>query len=167
MYDENAPKPAPGVLDLNIPILGVCYGMQYLAQQAGGDVKRAGKREYGKADLTRYEAAPGHYDLVLLTYVHMLDFERRELLRNCVRALAPGGTLLVIAHDSHDMAGAAADPEQTRAFDHEAYVDTDAIAAALARAGWTVDVHDRRERPAGAVSTHHVHDVVLRARRAG
>ena len=42
------------------------------------------------------------------------------------------------------------------------------IAAALAaRAGWTVDVHDRRERPAGAVSTHHVHDVVLRARRAG
>ena len=54
VYDENAPKPAPGVLDLNIPILGVCYGMQYLAQQAGGDVKRAGKREYGKADLTEY-----------------------------------------------------------------------------------------------------------------
>lgn len=54
VYDENAPRPAAGVMELNIPILGVCYGMQYLAQQAGGDVKRAGKREYGKADLTRY-----------------------------------------------------------------------------------------------------------------
>ena len=54
VYDENAPKPAPGVLDLNVPVLGVCYGMQFLAQQAGGDVKRAGKREYGKADLTEY-----------------------------------------------------------------------------------------------------------------
>ncbi|MFD2609875.1 glutamine-hydrolyzing GMP synthase [Deinococcus taklimakanensis] len=54
VYDEHAPKPAPGVLDLDIPILGVCYGMQFLAQQAGGNVKRAGKREYGKADLTRY-----------------------------------------------------------------------------------------------------------------
>ena len=54
VYDENAPKPAPGVLDLDIPILGVCYGMQFLAQQAGGNVKRAGKREYGKADLTEY-----------------------------------------------------------------------------------------------------------------
>ncbi|MDV6373466.1 glutamine-hydrolyzing GMP synthase [Deinococcus arenicola] len=54
VYDDQAPKPAPGVMDLDIPILGVCYGMQYLAQQAGGDVKRAGKREYGKADLTRY-----------------------------------------------------------------------------------------------------------------
>ena len=54
VYDEHAPKPAPGVLDLDVPILGVCYGMQFLAQQAGGNVKRAGKREYGKADLTRY-----------------------------------------------------------------------------------------------------------------
>lgn len=54
VYDEGAPRPAPGVLDLNVPILGVCYGMQYLAHEAGGDVKRAGKREYGKADLTEY-----------------------------------------------------------------------------------------------------------------
>lgn len=54
VYDERAPKPAAGVLDLQIPILGVCYGMQYLAQQAGGDVRRAGKREYGKAELTEY-----------------------------------------------------------------------------------------------------------------
>ena len=54
VYDENSPRPAPGVLGLDVPILGVCYGMQFLAQHAGGEVKRAGKREYGKADLTRY-----------------------------------------------------------------------------------------------------------------
>lgn len=54
VYDEGAPRPAPGVLDLDVPVLGVCYGMQFLAHEAGGDVKRAGKREYGKADLTRY-----------------------------------------------------------------------------------------------------------------
>ena len=39
VYDDSAPKPAAGVLELDVPILGVCYGMQYLAQQAGGDVK--------------------------------------------------------------------------------------------------------------------------------
>ncbi|MGI8747991.1 MAG: glutamine-hydrolyzing GMP synthase, partial [Deinococcus sp.] len=54
VYDEGAPRPAAGVMDLPVPVLGVCYGMQYLAQQAGGTVARAGKREYGKADLTRY-----------------------------------------------------------------------------------------------------------------
>lgn len=54
VYDEGAPKPAAGVLDLAVPILGICYGMQFLAQTAGGTVARAGKREYGKADLSRY-----------------------------------------------------------------------------------------------------------------
>ena len=54
VYDDQAPRPAPGVLDLDVPVLGICYGMQFLAQQAGGDVKRAGRREYGKADLTKY-----------------------------------------------------------------------------------------------------------------
>ncbi|PYE56297.1 glutamine-hydrolyzing GMP synthase [Deinococcus yavapaiensis] len=54
VYDTNAPKPADGVLDLSVPILGVCYGMQFLAQAAGGKVERAGKREYGKAELTSF-----------------------------------------------------------------------------------------------------------------
>ncbi|MFC6590745.1 glutamine-hydrolyzing GMP synthase [Deinococcus lacus] len=54
VYDEGAPRPAPGVLDMDVPVLGVCYGMQFLAHEAGGEVKRAGKREYGKADLTSY-----------------------------------------------------------------------------------------------------------------
>ena len=54
VYDIGAPRPAEGVLELDIPVLGVCYGMQYLAQQAGGNVQRAGRREYGKADLTEY-----------------------------------------------------------------------------------------------------------------
>jgi GMP synthase (glutamine-hydrolysing) len=54
VYDEAAPRPATGVLELAVPVLGICYGMQYLAQQAGGNVQRAGKREYGKADLTQY-----------------------------------------------------------------------------------------------------------------
>lgn len=64
-----------------------------------------------QADLTRYEAAPGRYDLVLLTYVHLLDFERRELLRNCVRALAPGGTLLVVGHDTTNLTDGTGGPQ--------------------------------------------------------
>ncbi|WP_424949341.1 glutamine-hydrolyzing GMP synthase [Deinococcus sp.] len=54
VYDERAPRPAEGVLALDVPVLGICYGMQFLAFQAGGEVQRAGRREYGKADLTHY-----------------------------------------------------------------------------------------------------------------
>lgn len=57
VYDDQAPRPAEGVLELEVPILGICYGMQYLSQQVGGNVQRAGKREYGKAELTQYGGA--------------------------------------------------------------------------------------------------------------
>ncbi|WP_027482430.1 glutamine-hydrolyzing GMP synthase [Deinococcus pimensis] len=57
VYDAGAPRPADGVLDLDVPVLGICYGMQYLAQHAGGRVERAGKREYGKAELGEYGGA--------------------------------------------------------------------------------------------------------------
>ncbi|MBU6401600.1 MAG: gamma-glutamyl-gamma-aminobutyrate hydrolase family protein, partial [Verrucomicrobia bacterium] len=48
VYDDGAPRPDRGVYDLDIPILGICYGMQLLAHDLGGGVDRAEHREYGK-----------------------------------------------------------------------------------------------------------------------
>ncbi|MER3536211.1 MAG: GMP synthase (glutamine-hydrolyzing) [Thermus sp.] len=49
VFDPGAPKPDPRVLELGLPVLGICYGMQYLAQRFGGRVEKGGRREYGKA----------------------------------------------------------------------------------------------------------------------
>lgn len=51
VYDSRAPQCEPEIFHLGIPILGVCYGMQLMVQQLGGQVERAKKREYGKASL--------------------------------------------------------------------------------------------------------------------
>ncbi|MEI7027033.1 glutamine-hydrolyzing GMP synthase [Paenibacillus sp. y28] len=51
VYGENAPLVDPGVYDLGLPIFGICYGMQMMAHQLNGNVQKAGKREYGKADV--------------------------------------------------------------------------------------------------------------------
>lgn len=51
VYDPRAPLCDPGIWDLGIPILGVCYGMQLMVRQLGGGVERSDRGEYGKASL--------------------------------------------------------------------------------------------------------------------
>lgn len=51
IYEENSPRVALEIFDLSIPILGICYGMQYMVDAMGGEVKKAEKREYGLAEL--------------------------------------------------------------------------------------------------------------------
>ncbi|MBI2981572.1 MAG: glutamine-hydrolyzing GMP synthase [Deltaproteobacteria bacterium] len=49
VYDREAPTADRGVLDLGVPVLGICYGLQWLARQEGGKVSPGAVREYGPA----------------------------------------------------------------------------------------------------------------------
>jgi GMP synthase (glutamine-hydrolysing) len=51
VYTENAPIPKFDVFSLGVPVLGICYGLQLIAYQLGGEVNKAAKREYGRANL--------------------------------------------------------------------------------------------------------------------
>ena len=51
VYDPDAPKCDPKVLTLGIPVLGICYGMQWITHALGGKVEKAERREYGRAQL--------------------------------------------------------------------------------------------------------------------
>ncbi len=54
--EEDAPSLDPALLESGLPVLGICYGMQLLARMLGGEVVRAGAREYGPAKLQVMDA---------------------------------------------------------------------------------------------------------------
>ncbi len=51
IYENDAPDVNPKIFELNIPILGICYGLQIIAKHFGGRVAPSNRREYGKAIL--------------------------------------------------------------------------------------------------------------------
>ena len=51
VFDEGAPTADPGILELGMPVLGICYGMQLIARLAGGKVVPSSEREYGRAEI--------------------------------------------------------------------------------------------------------------------
>lgn len=52
IYEKNSPKIDSAIFDLGIPVLGICYGMQFMVDALGGTVRKAAKREYGFAGLS-------------------------------------------------------------------------------------------------------------------
>ncbi len=81
VYAEDAYHPNEGIWDLGLPILGICYGMQLIAQHFGGEVIPADHHEYGKAKLhiTKTES-PIFYEIEDNSIVWMSHGDRVEKL---------------------------------------------------------------------------------------
>jgi hypothetical protein len=108
----------------------------------------------------------GAYDLVTASYASIPRTPDLRAVQRILDAVAPGGTLLVVSHDLQQMRESADSPEHVHMYDPDAYVWVEDFAAAIAGSpDWEIETHGPRPRPAGAVSTEHHVDVVLRARR--
>ena len=53
VYDVDAPPADPRVLQFGVPVLGICYGLQFMVHELGGKVRPADKREYGHGTVER------------------------------------------------------------------------------------------------------------------
>jgi GMP synthase (glutamine-hydrolysing) len=88
VYDKNAPFCPPDILELGIPILGICYGMQWMTHQLGGVVAPAQRREYGKAELSIDDAADLFKDVPSHSIVWMSHGDRIEKMPKGFRITA-------------------------------------------------------------------------------
>jgi len=57
VFENGALQVDPGIFRLGVPVLGICYGMQLMARELGGDVRPSNLREYGLAELEVVESA--------------------------------------------------------------------------------------------------------------
>jgi thioredoxin reductase/SAM-dependent methyltransferase len=138
-------------------------------ERVGAEARRRGLSiDCHHADANALGAfAPEAFDLVSAQYASIPRTPDDRAARNLVDAVAPGGTLLFVGHDLDAMRAVVDTGAGSAAFDPDAYVRVDDVAAVLAGSpGWQVETHEKRPRPPGAASaSHHVDDVVLRARR--
>ena len=58
VYDADAPAADPTVLSMGVPVLGICYGLQFVVHHLGGKVQAAAAREYGHAEVTVVAETP-------------------------------------------------------------------------------------------------------------
>ena len=91
IYQADAPKPDPAILELGIPILGICYGLCVLTDLCGGEVSRATRREYGPADLLVDRAEELFADLPGTLPVWMSHGDKVDTLPGVFRVLAHTG----------------------------------------------------------------------------
>jgi GMP synthase (glutamine-hydrolysing) len=103
VYEEGAPRVDPRIFDLGVPVLGICYGHQLMAQTLGGEVAATGQREYGAATL--HVDRPG----VLLADMH--GTEPVWMSHGDAVVREPGG-FRVSAHTDTIPIAAMEDPER-------------------------------------------------------
>ena len=114
VYEDGAPVLPDYVLQQGVPVLGICYGMQLLAQALGGKVAPAREREYGPADLTVTDlASPLFAGLPFSMRVWMSHGDRIEVLPPGFVALATTANSPVAAmgHSQQHIYGLQFHPE--------------------------------------------------------
>src|SRR6201990_1735188 len=143
VLDDNAPAAPTSVLTAGVPVLGICYGEQTLAQQLGGTVEAGHHREFGRAtievtdDCALFEGVwqkGGHYE------VWMSHGDRVTQLPDGFRgvAKAPGSPISVIADDQRRFYAMQFHPEVAHTADGAKLIRNFVRKVAALKGDWTM-----------------------------
>jgi len=115
VYANNAPKCAPGIFEMGIPVLGICYGMQLACTHLGGKVDSTHTREYGRATCTVSGSDPLFEDYPTNSQVWMSHGDQVQQVSDQFEPLAHTETcpLAAVKHKALPIYGLQFHPEVT------------------------------------------------------
>jgi len=111
VHVDGAPSMDAAVYDLGVPILGICYGAQLVAQQLGGEVARTGRGEYGRTPLTASGVASVLIDGDQPVWMSHFDSIVRAPDGFVVTASTPEAAVAVLEHAGRRIHGVQFHPE--------------------------------------------------------
>ena len=117
VYDKNSPKPDSKIFNLEIPILGICYGLQIIVDAMGGSIIRTDKREYGKATLSISSNQKLFYGIDSKTNVWMSHGDATKTLPDNFKSIGTTDNSPYAAICSDNLYGVQFHPEVTHTSD--------------------------------------------------
>ena len=141
VHDADAPQPDAAVFDLGVPILGICYGLQYTTHTRGGRVGRSDRREYGPAAVTVYTHHPILKGISsrFLSWMSHGDAIERLPEKGVEIAGTTSGVPAVVALDHISFVGLQFHPEVTHTQHGALILDNFATGICGARREWSVE----------------------------
>ncbi|CAI4050123.1 hypothetical protein SUVZ_13G3490 [Saccharomyces uvarum] len=141
VYAEDAPHVDHAIFDLNVPILGICYGMQELAWINGKQVGRGDKREYGPATLNVLDEANALFKGMNDSTVWMSHGDKLHGLPTGYKTIATSDNspYCGVAHDTKPIYGIQFHPEVTHSTQGKTLLKNFAIDLCHAKQNWTME----------------------------
>ncbi|HEY1741781.1 MAG TPA: glutamine-hydrolyzing GMP synthase [Granulicella sp.] len=138
VYDDSAPKADPKVLETGLPVLGICYGLQFMTHHLGGKVVPAAAREYGHAEVEVVDPTVLFHGLPEKLEVWMSHGDHAETLAPGFRITArTANAVASIADESRKMWAVQFHPEVAHTKHGMALLKNFAVDICGAKQDWT------------------------------
>jgi len=139
VYDKNAPQVDPSILSMGIPVLGICYGLQLMITQNGGNVTHKGQGEYGSAKIHKVDESPLLKKIENESQVWMSHGDEIDSLGNGFEIIAKSSNDIIAAihHKDYPLYGVQFHPEVIHTLEGETIISNFLFDIAQCTADWT------------------------------